>query len=47
VGPTPIGAGSAVSPLIAFLPASQTIRCGVGRLVTVAISVNAYGCRTP
>ena len=41
VAPIPTGSGSAVSPLIAFLPASQTMRLGVGRLVTVVISVSA------
>ena len=35
------GCGIAASPLIVFLPASTTIRVGVGRLVTVVSTVRA------
>ena len=40
---SPSGAGIAASPLMAFLPASSTMRVGVGRLVTVASTVSAGG----
>ena len=41
MGGRPRGAGIAASPLIAFLPASTTMRVGVGRLVTVVSMVSA------
>jgi len=41
VAPIPSGCGGAASSLIVFLPASSTIRVGVGRLVTVAIWIFA------
>ena len=41
IGGKPEGAGIAASPLIVFLPASTTMRVGVGRLVTVVNTVSA------